>query len=139
MKAGHFTAAQNKTEEGDFVDSVGELVAICEKEGFIPRYYVTDPNDKVDENLRDMQRYTKVLITEETNLGNLIEQTIKKLETQEKESDENNIFDPVVAEREMRPDDYEEFSDFLMENEETDNENLKKFLELNKNGTVGLD
>lgn len=137
MKAGHFTAAQNKTETGDFVDSVSELVAICEKEGFIPRYYVTEPNDKVDENLRDMQRYTKVLITQETNLGTLIEQAIKRIEQQEKEEQEMNetdIFDPEAVERELRPEDYEEFSDFLMENEETDNENLKKFLELNKNG-----
>jgi len=27
---------------------VGELVAICEKDGFIPRYYLGEPNDKVD-------------------------------------------------------------------------------------------
>jgi len=30
MKSGKFTAAQNKAEKGEFVDSVGELVALCE-------------------------------------------------------------------------------------------------------------
>jgi hypothetical protein len=48
MKSGKFSAAQNKAESGEYVDSVGELVAICEKDGFIPRYYVGEPNDKVD-------------------------------------------------------------------------------------------
>ena len=34
MKSGKFTAAQNKGMNGDYVDSVSELVAICESEGF---------------------------------------------------------------------------------------------------------
>jgi len=48
MKSGSFTAAQNKAEHGDYIDSVGELVALCETDGFIPRYYIDEPNDKVD-------------------------------------------------------------------------------------------
>jgi hypothetical protein len=43
MKSGKFTAAQIKSEQGEFVDSVSEIVALCEKEGFIPRYYVDGP------------------------------------------------------------------------------------------------
>lgn len=43
MKSSKFTAAQNKGESGNFVDSIGEIVAICEREGFIPRYYVDGP------------------------------------------------------------------------------------------------
>ena len=38
MKSGKFTASQNKAENGEYVDSVAELVAICEKDGFIPRF-----------------------------------------------------------------------------------------------------
>lgn len=80
MKSGKFTAAQNKSESGEFVDSVSELVAICEKDGFIARYYTDGPQDKVDRVLQDMQNYTKTLVTEEMNLGVLIERAVKQIE-----------------------------------------------------------
>ena len=48
MKSGKFTAQQNKAEKGEYVDSISELVALCEKDGFIPRYYIEEPKDKVD-------------------------------------------------------------------------------------------
>jgi len=51
MKSGKFTAAQNKTESGNAVDSISELIAMCERDGFFPRYYVDQPNDKVDRTL----------------------------------------------------------------------------------------
>ena len=38
----------HKAEKGEYVDSVSELVAMCEKSGFIERYYVDSPKDKVD-------------------------------------------------------------------------------------------
>ena len=85
MKSGKFTAAQNKAEQGEFVDSIGELVAICEKDGFIPKYYTDGPQDKVDRVLQDMQQYTHDLITEEVGLGSLIERAIQQIE-EEKES-----------------------------------------------------
>ena len=79
MKSGNFTAAQNKGESGEFIDSVGELVAICERDGFIPRYYTDGPQDKVDRTLEDLQGYTKTLVTEEMNLGNMIESSMKEI------------------------------------------------------------
>jgi hypothetical protein len=45
MKSGKFTAAQNKAETGEYVDSISELVELCEREGFIPRFYIDQPND----------------------------------------------------------------------------------------------
>ena len=80
MKSGKFTAQQNKAESGEYVDSVAELVAICETDGFIPRYYIDEPKDKVDRVLQDLQNYTRTLVTEEMNLGNLIENAIKQIE-----------------------------------------------------------
>ena len=46
-KSAKFTAAQNKEQKNDYVDSVGELVAMCERDGFIPRYATDIPQDKV--------------------------------------------------------------------------------------------
>ena len=90
MKSGKFTAAQNKAESGEFVDSIAELVELCEKEGFIPRFYISQPNDKVDETLQDLKYYTHTLVTEEMNLGNLIESAVKEMAKQEaKEEDED--------------------------------------------------
>ena len=80
MKAGKFTAAQNKAENGEYVDSLSELVAICEEQGFIPRYYTDGPQDKVDRVLEDLQKYTYDLVTGEMGLGNLIENAIKQIE-----------------------------------------------------------
>ena len=80
MKSGKFTAAQNKGMNGEYVDSISELVAICEAEGFIPRYYTDGPQDKVDSTLMDIQNYTRTLVTEEMNLGNLIESALKQIE-----------------------------------------------------------
>lgn len=87
MKSGKFTASQNKAENGEYVDSIAELVAMCEKDGFIPRYYVDGPQDKVDRTLQDLQGYTRTLVTEEMNLGNLIEQAVKQIQAdKEKEA-----------------------------------------------------
>jgi hypothetical protein len=52
-KTAKWTAAQVKEEKGNFVDSIGELIAICEKEGFIPRFATDIPQDKVDATLKD--------------------------------------------------------------------------------------
>jgi hypothetical protein len=53
---------------------------MCEREGFIPRYYIDTPNDKVDRTIQDLQTYTQTLINEETNLGTMIESALKKIE-----------------------------------------------------------
>lgn len=90
MKSGKFTAAQNKGESGDYVDSVAEIVALCETDGFIPRYYTDGPQDKVDRTIQDIQSYTRTLVTEEMNLGNLIENAIKQIEIdKEKEANQD--------------------------------------------------
>ena len=85
MKAGKWTAAQNKTDDNELIDSIGELVAICEKDGFIPKYYIDNPKDKVDRVVQDMQIYTRELVTNELGLGNMIENALRAIE-QEKES-----------------------------------------------------
>ena len=130
MKSGKFTAAQVKGENDNEVDSVGELVALCEKDQFIPRYYVDSPQDKVDKTIMDLQKYTHDLVTEELSLGNLIESALKKLQD-EKEVFQNSDDAPVDFEEKlfsyeddniMTNQDYIEFQEF---NEELRNEDLQ--------------
>lgn len=132
MKAGKFTAAQNKAEQGEFIDSIGELVAICETEGFIPRYYISEPNDKVDATIQDMQRYTSKLVREETNLSQLMEEALKTIQKEDEASDDDSdieFTDVDEVEQELRAEDYEEFNDFLDEQAEIDDQLLANFLE----------
>ena len=117
MKSGKFTAAQNKSESGEFIDSISELVELCEKEGFIPRYYTETPMDKVDETLADLKGYTRSLVIEEMNLGNLIENAVKEMARQEsKEEDEDTEDDLDIEEIEaLRDEDFEDYNEFLDE------------------------
>ena len=122
MKSGKFTAAQNKAEAGEYVDSIAELVELCEKQGYIERFYSDGPNDKVDETIKDMQRYTKTLIERETNLSVLIEQAVKQNiqeDAADKEDTDEIIFDDVdEVEKELTDKDFADFSEFLEEDEE---------------------
>lgn len=141
MKSGKFTAAQNKTESGNVVDSISELIAMCERDGFFPRYYVDGPQDKVDRTIQDFQKYTRTLVTEEMNLGNLIENAVKQIQAdKEKEAmqDADAAGDDDAFESELFDEDEKAFlndEDFAqlsnMVDEETidDEEYLESLLE----------
>lgn len=129
MKSGKFTAAQNKAESGEFVDSISELVEICEKDGFIPRYYIDTPNDKVDETLADLKFYTRTLVTEEMNLGNLIESAIKEMAKEEAKEEDEDVEDEIMSLEDvdhLKDEDFEAYGDFLEEEINEDEELLKR-------------
>ena len=135
MRSGKFTAAQNKEEHGEYVNAIGELVMICEKQGFIPRYYIDEPNDKVDETIRDMKRYTYTLITEETNLSALIEEAFKNNQKEDAAAEamdsleQDYTEDDTIREIEstLQDSDFEDYSEFL-DNEALSDEDLLNFL-----------
>ena len=78
-KSAKFTAAQNKEEKTDFIDSVGQLVAYCQKcGGAIPRYEIDTPYDIVDKIINDLKEYNRTLIYEDTALARQIEDYIKE-------------------------------------------------------------
>ena len=141
MKSGKFTAQQNKAESGEYVDSVSELVAICETDGFIPRYYVDEPKDKVDRVLQDLQNYTHSLVTEEMNLGNLIENAVKQIELdKEKEAlgdaeaaDDEDLLDNLLfsdeAESVIKDEDFETFYNYEEELAALDDQYLSSLSE----------
>lgn len=139
MKSGNFTAVQNKSEQGEYIDSISEFVALCEKDGFIPKYYVDGPQDKVDRVIEDMQYYVKTLVTEEMGLGNLIENAVKKIEQRQanevQESadgddidmdEENKLFDynnNIITTDE----DFQEFYDWEDDEEKANEDFLNSF------------
>lgn len=134
MKMGKWTAAQNKAEKGEFIDSVGELIELCEKQGYIERFYIATPNDMVDMTIKDMQRYTRTLIEGETDLSNLIEAAIKQNAKEDEDAKNNasaDIVDDIDAsiediERSLNDQDYIDYAEF-QENEINDDD-LKTFL-----------
>ena len=127
MKSGKFTAAQNKANEGEVLNSISELVLICEKEGFIPRYYTDGPNDRVDETLLDLKNYTHSLVVEEMNLGNLIENAVKQMAQEEAKEEDEDIEEELSYDElnELRDEDFEDYQEFLEEEELSDAELLK--------------
>ena len=122
LKSGKFAAAQAKDEETDFVDSVGELVTLAEKQGFIPKYYISQPNDMVDQTIMDMQRYTYNLVTQETSLGTMLEAAMKQIEqdreneknvSTEEEDDNSDLFN--YDENPLKVEDFQSFDEFEAE------------------------
>lgn len=126
MKSAKFTAVQNKAESGEFMESISELVLLCEKEGgFIPRFYTDSPKDKVDMTIRDMQGYNRSLIENETNLSDLIEGAVKALQRQAEIEEDEDIDDDEldleeIVKQDMTDEDFEEYYSFLEEQEKID-------------------
>ena len=129
MKSGKFTAAQNKAENGEYVDSVSELVALCERDAFIPRYYTDGPQDKVDRVIQDLQSYTRNLVLEELHLGPLIEKAIRNnMADSDNDDDDEDYDEESELERSLyeedeiviEDEDYEEYAELQEELEKQD-------------------
>lgn len=120
-KSAKFTAAQNKEEKNDFVDSVGELVSMCEREGFIPRFATDIPQDKVDLTLKDMNKYLYKLVTQDLGFGQQIEDALQKIKIQQEMQESNDLNLDVDADSEELIDqDYEDFYQSVYNQKEKD-------------------
>lgn len=121
-KSAKFTAAQNKEQKNDYVDSVGELVAMCEREGFIPRFATDIPQDKVDLTLKDMNSYVHKLVTQDLGFGQQIEDALKKIQIQQQMNEAEETAVTMDGETpELIDEDYEEFYNSIEEQKELDN------------------
>lgn len=125
MKAGKWTAAQNKTDGNEIVDSVGELVALCEKDHYFERFYIDTPKDKADKIIIDNQKYLFELVNNESSLNNLIENALKSIE------DEKNMIEKAGEEAEKMNDDeslfdYDSKIDSITDEDFQDFENFKE-------------
>ena len=85
-KSAKFTAAQNKQKTNEFIDSVGQLVDYCQKNGGrIPQFKVEKDKDIVDTIIRDLKTYTKTLVYEDPALKREIEDYLKKVKSNERQ------------------------------------------------------
>lgn len=133
-KTAKFTAAQNKEAKGDFVDSIGQLIAICERDGFIPRFCTDIPQDKVDLTLRDMNEYVKKLVTQDLGFGQQIEDSLKKImlqnqmneEAAKRQEEEGDNYDPY-REMELEDEDIADYYDNIRAQQEADQKVYEKY------------
>ena len=120
-KSAKFTAQQNKEEKGDFVDSIGQLIALCERDGFIPRFATDIPQDKVDMTLKDMNEYVRKLVTQDLGFGQQIEDSLKKImiqnemnkEAEARQIEEGEDYDPYAS-TELSDEDIVDYYDEVM-------------------------
>lgn len=102
-KAGKFTEVQNKEEQERYLDSVGELVALCEREGGPIKEFVDPdeyPQDKVDFTIKDLKSYNYNLATNELNLGDLIQTYIDKLDKAEQSGNDIDLNKGLITSKE---------------------------------------
>lgn len=122
-KSAKFTAAQNKEQKNDYVDSVGELVAMCEKDGgFIPRYATDIPQDKVDLTLKDMKGYLYKLVTQDLGFGQQIEDSIRKIQIQKEMNEAETRAEETGEVEELEDEDYQEFYEEARRQRELDDD-----------------
>ena len=132
MKSGHFTADQNKKKEDEVLNSISELTVMCEKEGFIPRFYIDKPNDKVDAVIQDLKEYTYSVMTEELNLGNLIESAVRQMAIEEAKEEDEDVDDEELTMEDIQnitDQDHEQFFDMVEDEAASDEDLIAKFLE----------
>lgn len=102
-KAGKFTEVQNKEEQERYLDSIGELVALCEREGGPIKEFIDPdeyPQDKIDFTIKDLKSYNYNLATNELNLGDLIQTYIDKLDKAEQSGDDIDLNKGLITSKE---------------------------------------
>ena len=138
-KSGKFTESQKKEEKREVLSTIGELAALCERQGGIieklPQY---DPNqypqDKIDFTIKDLKAYNYHLCAEELGLSDLIESYIEKLDKAERESIDLNegliTSDEEAAANQLTDQDVQEFNAAMLENDvEAEAEELLRMIE----------
>ena len=127
MKSARFTAAQDKDDHGESVDSIGEIVSICEKVGFIPKFYENNPKDRVDDVLKDFKLYVSSLIENEPDLVAQIERAVKTMAADDTKKDlsdgemsQEDLFANDIVD--ISDDDFMKHFELLQEEQDLDDE-----------------
>ena len=78
-----------------------------------------------------MKGYTKTLVYEELNLGNLIEQSIKTMMNEENKEEDEDIEEELLTLEELdelKDEDFEHHNDFLEDEQELDEEFMRNLI-----------
>lgn len=130
-KSSKFTAVQKNDKELESFNSVGQLVAFCEKEGGkIPKWDLSIPLDSLDKVIIDMKKYTRDLIYEDTALSRQIEEYLKKREATDKKK---NLESETLEEEVLSDEEILVRKEQIEEEKEFDRINL--YGEVNENGS----
>jgi hypothetical protein len=77
IKSANLAPVQQKDRQ-QTTFAISQLAFLVEREGgFIPEFYIDEPNDKIDLILQDMREYTEYLVRGESN----IEEMVQNMET----------------------------------------------------------
>lgn len=101
-KSGKFTEAQNKEKEEKYLDTIGELVRLCEEEKGPIINNLPDPDeypmDIIDYSIKDLKAYNFNLFAGEPHIQDMIETFIDKYEKAEQA--EKNLEDDFITSEE---------------------------------------
>ena len=129
-KLANFAASQRKRDQksADFVDSVGEIVAYCERNGgAIPKMEIKEPLDVIDTIINDLKEYNKTLIYQDTALANQIEDYLKKREILEEQKRDREIAKSQgFSEYQLNDEDLVAYEEYIRELKKADAKTLQE-------------
>lgn len=123
-KSAKFTAAQNKEKTSEFIDSVGQLVDFCQKNGGqLPQIDIDVERDVIDVIIKDLKEYTKSLVYEDPALKREIEDYLKKIKNNEQQKqDKKEAEEQGLDHVEVTDQDILEYNHEIQSQKEVDNE-----------------
>ena len=115
MKSAKFTEAQNKDKDGNNIDSAAAIVDFVQAHsGEIPRYHCDQPQDIVDQIIRDLKNYNRNLIYEDKSLAQEIEKYLQdKRISEEMQKDKKDAQKKGLDDFELEDDDFANYKDHL--------------------------
>ena len=127
-KSAKFTAAQNKEEKSQFVDSVGQIVAYCQKNGGrIPKFEIKTPADIVDRVIQDQKGYLKSLVYEDTALAKEIEDYLRAAKNaMNQKLEQEQMKQKGITEKILSDDEIQEYKEFLNQQKEITQQRMKE-------------
>lgn len=127
-KSAKFTAAQNKEEKNQFVDSVGQIVAYCQKNGGrIPKFEIKTPADIVDRVIQDQKGYLKSLVYEDTALAKEIEDYLRAAKNaMSQKLEQEQMKQKGITEKILSDDEIQEYKEFLNQQKEITQQRMKE-------------